>query len=70
MMLSVYYDRNLAQTYVSDPPGSNVDTLAPATQKVLGLEAKPDIESAAGNTTVSGLSSLTSQIWNIFKQAR
>ncbi len=49
MMPSVYYDRNLAQTYVSDPPGSNVDTLAPATQKVLGLEAKPDIASAAGN---------------------
>lgn len=51
MMPSVYYDRNLAQTYVSDPPGSNVDTLAPATQTVLGLEAKPDIESAAGNAT-------------------
>ena len=49
MMPSVYYDRNLAQTYVSDPPGSNVDTLAPATQKVLGLEAQPNIESAAGN---------------------
>ena len=49
MMPSVYYDRNLAQTYVSDPSGSNVDTLAPATQKVLGLEAKPDIQSAAGN---------------------
>ncbi len=49
MLPSVYYDRGLAQTYVSDSPGSNVDTLAPATQQVLGLEAKPDIASAAGN---------------------
>lgn len=49
MLPSVYYNRSLAQTYVSDPPGSNVDTLAPATQQVLDLEAKPDIESAAGN---------------------
>ena len=49
LLPSVYYDRSLTQTYVSDPPGSNVDTLAPATQKVLGLEAKADIMSAAGN---------------------
>lgn len=49
MLPSVYYNRNLAQTYVSDPPGSSVDTLAPATQQVLSLEAKADIASAAGN---------------------
>jgi hypothetical protein len=49
MLPAVYYDRSLPQTYVADPPGSNVDTLAPATQQVLGLEAKPDIETAVAN---------------------
>jgi len=49
LLPSVYYDRSLVQTYVGDLPGSNIDTLAPATQQVLGLEAKADIESAAGN---------------------
>ena len=45
---AVYFDRSLSQTYVADPPGSSVDTLAPATQRVLGLEAQADIVSAAG----------------------
>jgi len=48
MLPAVYYDRDLPQTYIADPPGSRVDTLAPATQQVLGLEAQADIESAAG----------------------
>jgi uncharacterized membrane protein len=45
---AVYYDRTLPQTYIGDPPGSKIDTLAPSTQMVLGLIAKPDIESAIG----------------------
>jgi 4-amino-4-deoxy-L-arabinose transferase-like glycosyltransferase len=49
MLPSVYYDRTLPQTYAADPPGSSVDTLAPATQQVLGLEAQPDIASAVGD---------------------
>lgn len=49
MLPTAYYDRNLPETFVADPPGSPVDTLAPGTQKTLGLEAQPDIESAAGN---------------------
>jgi 4-amino-4-deoxy-L-arabinose transferase-like glycosyltransferase len=49
MLPTVYYDRSLPETFVADPPGSPVDTLAPGTQKTLGLEAQRDIESAAGN---------------------
>jgi hypothetical protein len=43
-----YYDPTLAQRYLSDPPGSGSDTLALATQEVLGLIADPDAERAAG----------------------
>ncbi len=46
MLPAVYYDRHLQETYVGDPPGSSVDTLAPSTQQVLGLIAQPQIESA------------------------
>ena len=41
-----YYDPTLPQAYITDPPGSNTDTLAVATQQVLGLIAQPDIVSA------------------------
>jgi len=44
-----YYQRGLPQKYVSDPPGSGSDTLAPPTQKALGLFASPDIAAAAGD---------------------
>lgn len=46
MLPSTYYDPRLIQSYLADPPGSSVDTLAPATQEVLGLTAQPDIVSA------------------------
>jgi uncharacterized membrane protein len=49
LLPSIYYDRSLAQSYVGDPPGSSQDTLALSTQQVLGLIAKPSIESAAGS---------------------
>lgn len=46
MLPSVYFDRHLPQTYIADPPGSPTDTLAPATQEVLGLPAQPDLQAA------------------------
>lgn len=42
-----YYDANLAHRYLPDPPESGSDTLAPATQQVLGFTAEADIEAAA-----------------------
>ena len=45
-----YYDRRISQTYVADPPGSSVDTLAPGTQRVLGVKAASDISSAVGDS--------------------
>ncbi len=41
-----YYDPSLPQEYLADPAGSNIDTLAAATQQSLGLIALPDVESA------------------------
>lgn len=49
MLPSAYYDRGLAETYIADPPGSPQDTLARGTQQVLGLEAQPDLQTAAGS---------------------
>ncbi|MBN1451410.1 MAG: glycosyltransferase family 39 protein [Anaerolineales bacterium] len=46
---TAYYDSTLPQEYIADPPGSNTDTLAAATQQVLGLIAQPNIASATGN---------------------
>jgi len=51
MLPSVYFDRTLPQTYLADRPNSPENTLAPATQEVLGLLAQPDIETAVGNAT-------------------
>ncbi|MBM3144538.1 MAG: hypothetical protein FJ010_06105 [Chloroflexi bacterium] len=46
----VYYGRDLPQRYLADPPGSGADTLAPATQEVLGLIADPNPEAAVGES--------------------
>jgi len=46
LLPSVYYDRLLPETYIADAPGSGIDTLAPSTQQVLGLESQPDIQTA------------------------
>ena len=46
MLPAVYFDRDLPQTFLADPPGSGTDTLAPATQEVLNIGAEPDIRSA------------------------
>ncbi len=47
---SVYYNPDLPQRYLADPPGSGSDTLAAATQEVLGLMADADIASAAADS--------------------
>ena len=49
MLPSIYFDRSLPETFVADPPGTAVDTLAPATQEVIGVRSVPDIQSAAGD---------------------
>lgn len=46
---SVYYAPDVSQQYLADLPGSGSDTLARATQEVLGLVADADIASAAGD---------------------
>ena len=63
---SHYYAKRIAETgqaadgiskpvlehhYLADAPGSGSDTLAPATQQVLGFMAEPEITAAAGEAT-------------------
>jgi len=43
---AIYFDRDLPQTFIADPPSSPKNTLAPATQQVLNIEAESDIRSA------------------------
>jgi len=45
---SEYYAPDLDQKFLADPPGSGSDTLAPATQRQLGLIAQPDTRTAIG----------------------
>jgi len=49
MLPAIFFDRNLSQSFIGDQPGSNTDTLAPATQQVLGIEAESDIQAATRN---------------------
>jgi 4-amino-4-deoxy-L-arabinose transferase-like glycosyltransferase len=42
----LYFDQNMPQGYVIDPPGSNVDTLAPATREILKLRDYENLETA------------------------
>ena len=46
-----YYDRSLPQRFLADPPGSGSDTLAPATQAVLGVQAFTDMAEAVGTAS-------------------
>jgi len=48
---ALYYDASLPQRFIADPSGSEVDTLAPATQQVLGVASSPDLESAASDSS-------------------
>jgi len=46
---AILFDRKLPQAFIGDPPGSRSDTLAAATQQVLGIKAEPNVQSATGN---------------------
>lgn len=46
---AVYDDATINHRYIADPPGSGSDTLAPATQEVLGLLAYEQVEQAVGD---------------------
>jgi hypothetical protein len=46
LLPAVYFDRTLPQIYIADPPGSSTDTLAKATQEVLGVTSVRNIELA------------------------
>jgi uncharacterized membrane protein len=48
---SFYFDRELPQSYLIDPPGSSTDTLSPATRKILHLTDQENIEAATTNAT-------------------
>lgn len=48
MLPALLFDRNLPQEFIGDEPGSRSDTLAPATQKVLNIEAETGIQTATG----------------------
>ena len=48
---AIYYDRNLEQHFIADPPGSVTDTLAPVTQQVLGIQATDSLETATRNAS-------------------
>ena len=56
---SFYYDQNLAQGFIIDPPGSNVDTLSPATRDILKLNSYESIEKASASA---------SRVWFIIYQ--
>ncbi len=49
LLPAVYYDRALVQEYLPDLSGSGSDTLAPATQRVLGLVEFASLASATGS---------------------
>ncbi len=44
-----YDDQTLPQGFILDPPGSGIDTLAPATREVLNVQEFTDIEAASTN---------------------
>lgn len=49
MLPAFLFDRELPQTFIADPTGSGADTLAPATQEVLGVKEETDITAATQN---------------------
>jgi hypothetical protein len=46
-----YYDPTLPQTFISDLSGSSTDTLAQATQKIIGIRAEPNLVSATNGAS-------------------
>jgi hypothetical protein len=49
LLPAIFYDPNLPQTFIADVKGSPSDTLAAATQEVLGIQAESDIQTATRN---------------------
>jgi mannosyltransferase len=43
---TLYFAPGLEQRFIADPPGASTDTLAPATQQVLGIEASNTLDVA------------------------
>jgi hypothetical protein len=56
---SFYFDRNLPQSFISDPTGSTIVTLSPALRKILHLSDQKSIVNASKNTT---------RLWYIIQQ--
>jgi uncharacterized membrane protein len=48
---SFYFDRSLPQGFILDPINSSVDTLSPATRKILNLQSFEDIEDGTASAT-------------------
>jgi hypothetical protein len=48
---AAYADPGIEHNYIADPVGTGSDTLAPATQQVLGMIAKDDAASAIGDSS-------------------
>jgi uncharacterized membrane protein len=46
---SFYFDRELPQSYLSDPSGGSTDTLSPATREILHLTAQENIKTASAD---------------------
>lgn len=46
---AIFFDRSLPQSFIGDPPGSSTDTLAAATQQILGIRAEQNIRSATSS---------------------
>jgi len=51
MLPAIFFDPTLSQSFIRDEPGSPADTLAAATQQVLGIRAETSIESATRNAS-------------------
>jgi len=49
MLPAYYYNPGLPHTFLPDPPESGSDTLALATQEVIGIRAESDIEAAVSD---------------------
>src|SRR5690606_29414201 len=56
---SYYFEPTFSQGFIIDPPGSNTDTLAPATRKILDLTEYESIKYATTNA---------SRVWFIIYQ--
>jgi uncharacterized membrane protein len=51
LLAAFYFDSNLHQEFLADPPGGSTDTLAPVTQQVLGVVSEPTMQQAVGDAS-------------------